>query len=160
MKEAVDTPTGQADDVQEPDGDCTVFDGDVPRRAVSRDGYELVFHMPRAFRGQTLVRSLIVYSGLGCDFPVKLTTTQTNLHDDILEWSRAVPLNTKGKNDRPECYVQEYDTKGTSKLALLWHAVGHKVRVSVRLMRRTQPHPRTEGPGGGGRRHPQDRRQL
>ncbi|KAI0683491.1 hypothetical protein C8Q76DRAFT_804135 [Earliella scabrosa] len=109
LKEAVDTPTGQADDVQEPDGDWTVFDGDVPRRAVSRDGYELVFHMPRAFRGQTL----------------------TNLHDDILEWSRAVPLNTKGKNDRPECYVQEYDTKGASKLALLWHAVGHKKDQAV-----------------------------
>ena len=31
------------------------FEGDSPHRAVSGDGYDLVYHLPGAFRGRTLV---------------------------------------------------------------------------------------------------------
>lgn len=36
------------------------FEGDSPQRAVSADGYDLVYHLPGAFRGRTLVSSLYV----------------------------------------------------------------------------------------------------
>ncbi|KAI0324231.1 hypothetical protein GY45DRAFT_1210385, partial [Cubamyces sp. BRFM 1775] len=77
---------------------------DSPRRAVSGDGYNLVYHAPRALRGLALVTLLIM---------------------------RRLPKSPAGKNDFSECYKTGYDLKGMTRLVLLWHAIGQKHKPPV-----------------------------
>ncbi|KAI0703981.1 hypothetical protein C8Q76DRAFT_697356 [Earliella scabrosa] len=54
LSDASTDKKGDPNKVPRPPGDWVVFDGSRPMRALSADGYDLAYHFPRAFRGETL----------------------------------------------------------------------------------------------------------
>ncbi|RPD67427.1 hypothetical protein L227DRAFT_605814 [Lentinus tigrinus ALCF2SS1-6] len=86
------------------DQDWIVWEGDRPRRACSKDGYDVVYDFPRAIRGETLAK----------------------LEHAMLDWAAVAPLDIRGKNDKVECYKEEFEVAGRTRVALLWHAIGHR----------------------------------
>ncbi|KAI0704627.1 hypothetical protein C8Q76DRAFT_697191 [Earliella scabrosa] len=87
----------------------TVWEGDGPRMALSKDGYPLVWHFPRAVRGKTLDDST----------------------EAILRWGKVAPMSKKGANDFQQCYMPGAKVAGRTRAAGLWHAIGHSVRPAL-----------------------------
>ncbi|RDX43301.1 hypothetical protein OH76DRAFT_1361369 [Lentinus brumalis] len=85
-----------------------VLAGDSPDRGVSEDKFDLFYRFPRAFRGKTL----------------------TDLEKAMLDWGAVAPRQTNGKNDFNHSYKEEYAISGRTRIALLWHAIGHRVQNS------------------------------
>ncbi|KAI0707136.1 hypothetical protein C8Q76DRAFT_800495 [Earliella scabrosa] len=71
--------------VQPHPGPWVEFRGDKCERAVSKDGYDLAYIFPRAFRGETL----------------------NKFHGSLLDWAKVGPVNVRKKNDLPECYMPD-----------------------------------------------------
>ena len=52
--------THTAEGVNLDDEPSTVWEGDHARRGVDKDGWALAYHFPQAFRGESLVRTVLV----------------------------------------------------------------------------------------------------
>nr|VWP01732.1 Autotransporter adhesin [Ganoderma boninense] len=80
-----------------------VFDGDCARRAVSQDNYDLVYHLPGAFRGRTL----------------------DDFTEGAFRWASVAPITANGKGDFQAAY-RDGTYVGQTQLCQFWHATGHK----------------------------------
>ncbi len=100
----------------------TLLSGDQPKSVVSADDFLVLVHLPGALRGKTLV---------SCSFGFRLEPCRMYVQHDVTEaieeWGRAAKPSAKGANDMKDCYKREYDLVGRTRLATLWHPVGHKV---------------------------------
>ncbi|TFK82471.1 hypothetical protein K466DRAFT_603660 [Polyporus arcularius HHB13444] len=82
----------------------TILRGGSPSTIRSADDFDIVVHLPGALRGKTL----------------------DDATEAIEEWGRAARPSPKGANDMTDCYKRCYDLVGRTRLATLWHPVGHK----------------------------------
>lgn len=57
--------------------------------------------------------------------------SQCDATDAIEEWGRNAKPSSKGSNDYVDCYKKGYELVGRTRLATLWHSIGHKVPMSV-----------------------------
>ncbi|KAI1797042.1 hypothetical protein LXA43DRAFT_1089565 [Ganoderma leucocontextum] len=95
-----------------------MFDGEYPRRAVSGDRYDLVYHFPGALRGRTLE-----------DFTA-----------GAYRWAEVAPISATMKNDFMDAY-RDGDFVGQTQLCQFWHAPGHQNQDAQvgRQIRQTGP---------------------
>ena len=99
------------------------LDGDAPQRVVSADGYDVIYRVPGAWQGKSLVRvDSFRHRQL-------LTRLQDYVSDLCDEWGHIAKIRTSVANDNKGRYKKRRGgLMGTTRLCTLWHAIGHKVR--------------------------------
>lgn len=51
----------------------------------------------------------------------------------VEEWGYCAKPSAKGANDMRDCYKNGYDLVGRTRLATLWHSIGHKVSTHTMI---------------------------
>ncbi|KAI0071224.1 hypothetical protein K474DRAFT_1712653 [Panus rudis PR-1116 ss-1] len=108
LQHAVDHPTMKFDNVMSGEREETSFRGDAPQRAVSADGYDLIYHFPSAVRGPALEA----------------------LENISRDWAASTTVKPDAANNSKGGYrIHPGSLSGTTRLATQWHAIGQTVRV-------------------------------
>ncbi|EJF55412.1 hypothetical protein DICSQDRAFT_130611 [Dichomitus squalens LYAD-421 SS1] len=107
LQEAVDNPKTVAEAKKEELPITHTFDGeDGPRRAVSGDGYDLVFHFPGAVK----------------------PTTLENVTNAATQLSKVAPPTKKVSGREDHDFCPKGGIVGMTHICQYWHATGHKHR--------------------------------